>query len=178
MSLKELTKDKHAAAEGTKFMRAVFDQTLPMNLWEDYTYQKHIWYQAIEDSARSAGLLDQLPGIERADLIMEDYEEMVKGQLGAHTYKDVSKNYAEYIKSLTDPVKIMAHLYTWHMGDMFGGQMIKKIIKAPHRHLEFDNVKDLMFTIRGMLDDNMADEANIAFDWAIQILQAYDSRLE
>jgi len=60
------------------------------------------------------------------------------------------------------------------MGDMFGGQMIKKIIEAPHRHLEFENAKDLMFVLRGMLDDSMGDEANRAFDWAIKILETYD----
>jgi hypothetical protein len=32
MSLKELTREKHAAAEGTRFMKAVFDQTLPLDL--------------------------------------------------------------------------------------------------------------------------------------------------
>jgi hypothetical protein len=60
------------------------------------------------------------------------------------------------------------------MGDMFGGQMIKKIIDAPHRHLEFENSRDLMFVLRGMLDDSMADEANVAFNWAIKILETYD----
>jgi heme oxygenase len=60
------------------------------------------------------------------------------------------------------------------MGDMFGGQMIKKLIDAPHRHLEFDNARELMTNMRGMLSDDMADEANVAFDWAIRILSEYD----
>jgi len=42
MSLKELTKENHARAEGTAFMKAVFDLSLPMELWRDYTYQKQI----------------------------------------------------------------------------------------------------------------------------------------
>jgi heme oxygenase len=59
------------------------------------------------------------------------------------------------------------------MGDMFGGQMIKKLVDAPHSHLEFDNLPQLMATMREMLDDSLADEANVAFDWAIRILNEY-----
>ena len=178
MSLKDLTADKHKLAETTRFMQAVFDKTLPMTLWEDYTYQKAIWYRAIEQQAKSAGLLTDLQGIERADLIMEDLSEMVAGRMVYYTPREVSKNYAVYIRSLTDPQKILAHLYTWHMGDLFGGQMIKKIVNAPHRHLDFDNARELMTNLRALLTDDLANEANVAFDWAIRILQEYDSTLE
>jgi len=174
MSLKELTQEKHKAAEGTKFMQAVFDKTLPMSVWIDYTYQKYAWYKAIEIRAGSMKLLDALPGIERADLIMTDYKEMVNNYEDRHFLKPITIEYCDYIKDLVEPKDVLAHLYTWHMGDMFGGQMIKKIIEAPHRHLEFENAKDLMFVLRGMLDDSMGDEANRAFDWAIKILETYD----
>jgi heme oxygenase len=174
MSLKELTQERHKAAEGTKFMQAVFDRTLPMSVWIDYTYQKYSWYKVIESRAQALGLLENLPGIERADLILADYEEMIKALEGRNYLKLETTDYCNYIRDLTDPNAVLAHLYTWHMGDMFGGQMIKKIIDAPHRHLEFENVKDLMFVLRGMLDDSLAEEANVAFDWAIKILGTYD----
>jgi heme oxygenase len=177
MSLKELTKEKHAQAEGTKFMKAVFDRTLPMSLWIDYTYQKAIWYRSIEEKAKEVGLLENLAGIERTSLILDDYTEMVKDSAIYYTPKEISKDYAIYIRSLNDPKRIMAHLYTWHMGDLFGGQMIKKIVNAPHRHLEFENARELMTNIRSMLTDDMADEANVAFDWAIRILGEYDASL-
>ena len=178
MSLKELTKAKHELAETTPFMKAVFDLKLPMELWVDYTYQKYIWYREIELAADSHGLLDTLLGIGRAQLIMADYKKMVEQQPIYHTYKEVSKDYASYIISLDDPKKILAHLYTWHMGDLFGGQMIKKIINAPSTHLDFENPRELMTNMRSMLTDDLADEANIAFDWAIKILGEYDSSLE
>jgi heme oxygenase len=60
------------------------------------------------------------------------------------------------------------------MGDMFGGQMIKKIIDAPSSHLDFENAAELKTTIRSKLTDDMADEANVAFDWAIKILNHYE----
>jgi heme oxygenase len=99
---------------------------------------------------------------------------MVKDSLEYHTYNKSVKDYVSYIRKLEDPKRILAHLYTWHMGDMFGGQMIKTMIPAPHTHLTFDNAKELMTTLRTMITDDLADEANTAFDWAIKILSEYD----
>ena len=178
MSLKELTAEKHQQAESTQFMKAVFAKTLPFDLWVDFTYQKQLWYKEIEHSARQAGLLNALPGITRAHLIMDDYQNMDKPTGSYNTYRELTKEYASYIRSLDDPKRIMAHLYTWHMGDLFGGQMIKKIIDAPHTHLDFENPNDLKMAMRGMLSDDMGEEANIAFDWAIRIMESYDSSLE
>jgi heme oxygenase len=62
------------------------------------------------------------------------------------------------------------------MGDLFGGQMIKKVLAdVPHRNLEFKDIDGLKTAIRAKLDDSLGDEANIAFDWAIKIMQTYDS---
>ena len=177
MSLKELTADKHAEAETTPFMKAVFARAMPMNIWTDYTYQKRGWYEVIETRARELGLLDNLKGIERAELIMEDYKAMIKYDGTVYKMSQVSLDYCKYISGLDSADRVMAHLYTWHLGDMFGGQMIKKIIDAPSKHLEFENARELMTTVRSMLTDDMANEANTAFDWAIKILREYDSQL-
>ena len=177
MSLKELTADKHQQAEDTLFMKAVFAKTLPFDLWVDFTYQKQLWYKEIEHAARQAGLLDALPGFERAGLIMDDYEAMDKPIGSYNTYKQETKDYASYIRSLDDPKRIMAHLYTWHMGDLHGGQMIKKIVEAPHTHLEFEDRAELIKAVRIMLSDDMGVEANIALEWAIKIMESYDSSL-
>jgi len=174
MSLKELTAEKHSLAESTPFMKAVFNQTLPLDLWADFMYQKWLWYGAIENSASSMGLLEDMQDIRRAWLIFQDYQEM-DGSI--REFKPAAKEYYQYILSIKDPQRIMAHLYTWHMGDMFGGQMIKKIVNAPHRHLEFNNVRELMTVVRSKLNDDMAQEANCAFDWAIKNLREYDNHL-
>jgi len=179
MSLKDLTADKHQKAEDTLFMKAVFAKTLPYDVWVDFTYQKQLWYKEIEHAARKAGLLNALPpGFERAGLIMDDYEAMDKPVGSFNTYKEVTKEYVSYIRTLGDPTRVMAHLYTWHMGDLHGGQMIKKIVEAPHTHLEFEDRAELIKTVRTMLSDDMAVEANIAFEWAIKIMESYDSSLE
>jgi heme oxygenase len=175
MSLKELTADKHDEAEKSSFMKAVFAGNLPIETWTDWTFQRILFYHEIEIAAEQLGLLEDLPGIKRSEKLFYDYMALT-GQNREHSYSPLTAQYADYIKSIdNDPNKILAHLYVWHMGDMFGGQMIKNIIKAPqHSALEFDDAPALKTNLRAKLDDSMGEEANIAFDWAIKLLNAYE----
>lgn len=175
MSLKELTKESHTAAESTKFMKAVFAKKLPLHLWADWTFQKVHFYKAIEDRCRSAGLLNDLQGLERHQLLLEDWHEM-DPTTGYREPKKTTQDYVDYINSL-DTKLVLAHLYTWHMGNMFGGQMIKRIVDAPHRNLEFTNVDNLKNALRAKLNDSLADEANRAFAWAIKMMNEYEHSL-
>ena len=79
MSLKELTKESHTAAEATKFMKAVFKRNMPMEVWADYTYQKSNFYASIETVARDAGLTTDMLEIERALKLYLDAKEMTGG---------------------------------------------------------------------------------------------------
>ena len=177
MSLKDLTSAKHTEAESTPFMKAVFAKTLPFDLWVDWTYQKWLFYGAIEGAAGANRLLGDLPDLRRAFYLFMDYNEM-NVERKKHDFRPVAIDYYKYLISIAnDPNKIMAHLYTWHMGDMFGGQMIKKIVPGAHRNLEFEDTRTLITNIRAKLDDSMGDEANVAFDWAIRMMRDYDNSL-
>jgi len=176
VSLKDLTKNKHIEAESTLFMKAVFKKQLPKELWIDYTYNKMLFYGAIETKARAEGLTDNLPDIDRAYKLYEDYREM-SGGCFAHRFKPSVIAYHRYILDL-EPGKVLAHLYTWHMGDLHGGQIIKKLVDVPHRNLDFKDPDALKTAIRAKLDDSLGDEANIAFDWAIRILNEYANDLD
>jgi heme oxygenase len=177
MSLKELTKENHTAAEKTKFMKAVFKKRLPMHLWADFTYQKSNFYASIETVARDAGLTLDCLEVERALRLYQDAKEMSKGNFPK--LRPITIEYSRYILDLAgDPDKIMAHFYTWHMGDLHGGQMIKKMVDAPHRNLEFDNIDELKTKIRAKIRDDMAPEANEAFRWAIRIMESYNDEFD
>jgi heme oxygenase len=173
MSLKELTWDNHQKAEGTAFMNAVFKKTMPQTVWADFTYQKSVIYGSIENVARDAKLTLDILEIERALKLYQDTQEMCNGNFPR--IRPATIEYSRYIMNLAgEPDRIMAHLYTWHMGDLFGGQMIKKMMPGPHRNLEFDDVDNLKTKIRAKLDDSMAPEANIAFEWAIKLMETYN----
>ena len=159
-------------------MKAVFARTLPFNLWVDWTYQKSFFYHTIEGCAGANRLLSDLPDIRRAFYLYLDFEEMRDKNTARPEFLPSAVDYHNYLLDISkDANRIMAHLYVWHMGDMFGGQMIKKIVPGSHRNLEFRDAPTLMTNIRAKLDDSMADEANIAFDWAIKMMREYDGRL-
>lgn len=174
MNLKEATKEKHTLAEQSEFMRALFKGKLPLDLWIDYTYQRHLIYGAIEGVAGACGLLKDLPDIQRTYYLYQDFSEMI-GTNKCPVYRQSAIDYHRYILDLfPNSEKVLAHLYVWHMGDMYGGQMIKKIVPGKHRSLTFKDVDLLKNNLRAKLNDNMADEANIAFDWAIKLLNEYN----
>lgn len=177
MSLKEQTKENHDNAENTKFMKAVFKKAMPLSVWADFTYQKSNFYASIETVARDAGLTVDMLEIERALKLYQDAKEMTNGNYPKLRPETIA--YSRYILDLAgQPEKIMAHLYTWHMGDLFGGQMIKKVIKAPDRALTFNDVDGLKAKVRTKLDDSMGAEANVAFEWAIKLMNTYDNELD
>jgi len=175
MSLKELTWDSHQAAEATPFMQAVFKKQMPVKTWGDYTFQKSAIYNTIENVCRYNKLTLDILDVERSVQLYLDAQEIL-GDMSAVRMRPVTGEYVRYLLSLVDePKRILAHLYVWHMGDLFGGQMIKKVLPPPHRNLEFADVDGLKTAIRAKLDDSMADEANRAFEWAIKLMHTYDA---
>lgn len=175
MGLKELTSNSHTAAEATAFMTTVLAGNMPLEIWTEWTYQRALIYHAIESQCREAGYMDDLPGIARTAYLMNDWRCMIQmpDNLATVSYKAETLKYYEYIVAL-EPHLALAHLYVWHMGDMFGGQQIKKLIAAPHTSLDFTQAPLLIKNLRSKLSDDMADEANTAFAWAIKIMNSYD----
>ena len=71
-----------------------------------------------------------------------------------------------------DPNKLMAHIYVRHMGDLSGGQMIAKRTPGSGTMYQFDeDVGVIKDRVREKLDDSMAEEAKICFDFATQLFQ-------
>jgi heme oxygenase len=172
MSLKDITADLHDKAEDTPFMKAVFAGELPIKVWEEWTYWRTMFYSAIEDKCEQGNLLDDLQGIKRATSLMQDYIGMRNGNwLPSNNCNNPALNeYLDYIKTLTSD-RALAHLYVWHMGDLYGGQMIKKVIPAPtHYALEFEDATTLKNNLRAKLTDDLGPEARTAFEFAIKML--------
>jgi heme oxygenase len=61
-------------------------------------------------------------------------------------------------------------MYVRHFGELHGGQMIKKKIPGNGIMYEFEgDTKHLIEEFRKLLDDDMAEEAKICFDFASQL---------
>jgi heme oxygenase len=165
-TLKELTHESHEQAEAHPFTKLVLSKNISDVVYADYLYNQHAVYYTLESIATIRGLLDNLPGLPRASLIKKDFDEL--NVSGCKLYMSTHK-YTHYVAcNLTDS-QILAHLYVRHMGDMYGGQMIKKCVPGSGCMYEFENRKELIETLRNKLDTSMASEANHCFDYAIQL---------
>jgi len=166
-SLKELTWEHHKNAERQDFVKVLMGGSIDPKVYATFLYNQHHAYNILEVLAMQLGLLDGMPEIRRGPRINEDFLELWKGQ-DTPAMLDSTKRYMEHLMRIADdPQKVMAHVYVRHMGDLSGGQMIKKKVPGQGKMYEFDApIDELKERVRAKLDDSMADEAKLCFDFA------------
>ena len=173
MSLKEITKDLHTAAEKTTFAKLLLSGNITRDEYANYLYQMLAVYDPIEFYAEEQGFLTNLPDIRRISKIYQDYLELKDGKFFALTQDTLE--YHMYLLELgNDPYRrhlIKAHMYVRHMGDLFGGQYIAKAVPGEGRFYQFEDVEGLKAAIREELTDDLGEEARVAFEWAIKIMK-------
>ncbi len=168
--LKELTWENHQKAERTNMARKMLKGMEPAE-YHRYLYNQYVMYAALESRASQLGILDGIEHIQRAELIRTDLTELENNfsiQRNVDLLCPVVNEYVAHIMILEEE-GVIAHLYVRHFGDMYGGQMIKKRNPGSGKMYEFENVEELKLTVRAMLKDSMADEANRCFEFAMQL---------
>lgn len=168
MSLRELTSVKHAEIEAMPFTQYMLSGNISEEDYAKYLYQMIPVYKSLEDVASNTGILDDLTSLPRYYRLVHDYEELVGPNI-KHPILPATKEYSDYILTLTNTQDIIAHMYVRYMGDMAGGQQIKKLVPGSGSFYDFDNMRDLMMKFRMKLSDSMADEAIKAFNYNIAI---------
>ena len=172
MSLRELTKEAHTNAERSAFVKILFSGTINPQLYATYLKNQHPQYEILEVCAMPHGILHGLPDIRRAPTINADYVELWEDQEHPPTMLPVVDRYIKYILSIKDdPKKLMAHIYVRHMGDLAGGQMIAKKVPGSGKYYQFEDPEALKAAIRERLDDSMADEAKVCFQFAKEFFE-------
>lgn len=168
MSLKELVWEEHKAAETRPFVKILFSGKINPNLYAAYLKNQHPQYEILEVCAMPHGLLNGIPEIRRAPAILADYMELHNDQDPEPTILPVVDEYIKYILSIKDdPKKLMAHIYVRHMGDLSGGQMIAKRVPGSGKYYQFgDDPEKIKEVIRTKLDDSLAEEAKVCFQFA------------
>ena len=162
--LKELTKENHTKAENSRFVKALFKKELPAEAYADYLANQNFVYRVLENLCSENGLLEGIEDIKRTDKIQKDCFNL---GMDARLY-DSSIKYGEHICQLPKEL-LVAHLYVRHFGDMYGGQMIKKMVPGTPTMYDFENKEELISKVREMLHDGLADEANRCFEFAIEL---------
>lgn len=173
MSLRDLTSAKHTEAEKTEYAKYLLSGNITKEHYRIYLYNMVQVYHQLETYGKAAGLFSDLPGLDRLMAIWEDYNELSENELLPPTITQAAMDYSEYLSKLSAerPQDLMAHIYVRHMGDLFGGQMIKKKVPGSGKFYEFENRTELITKVREKLDDSMGAEANVAFDYAIAIMR-------
>jgi|TARA_B100000085_G_scaffold261492_1_gene265852 heme oxygenase len=179
VSLKELTYDHHRNAERQKFVKTLMGGNIDPKVYAEFLYNQYVAYNILEVCAMAEGVLNDLPDIRRAPKILEDFQELWGKDAEPPKPKPSIQKYVDHIMSIKeDPEKLMAHIYTRHMGDLSGGQMIKKRIPGEGRLYMFEDPDNLKTAIRSKLNDNMADEAKICFEYATELFKEMHNETE
>jgi heme oxygenase len=171
-NLRELTKEAHSNAERQEFVKIMFSGKINPKLYATYLKNQHPQYEILEVCAMPHQLLHGLPDIRRAPAILSDWQELWTEEDGEVQILPVTEEYIKYILSIKDdPKKLMAHIYVRHMGDLAGGQMIAKRVPGSGKYYQFADPDALKVAIRERINDDMADEAKVCFDFATRFFQ-------
>lgn len=173
MSLKELTHEQHQTAERQEFVKILFSGKISPELYATYLYNQFPMYELLEVCAMPHGILNDIPGILRSKAIWKDFEELWPlDEKDPPPTLDVTQKYLNHIMSIKDdPEKLMAHIYVRHMGDLAGGQMIAKRVPGSGNYYKFEDSDNLKIAVRSKINDSMADEAKLCFEFATQFFK-------
>tara|TARA_X000001036_G_scaffold425642_1_gene452074 strand:- start:222 stop:797 length:576 start_codon:yes stop_codon:yes gene_type:complete len=174
-NLKELTWEHHKDAERQAFVKVLLSGKINPKFYATFLWNQHKKYDLLEALANTHGLLDGMPDIKRKMRIEEDFLELWTNEDSPPVILNATNEYIMHMKDVMhDPDSIMAHVYTYHMGDLSGGQMIKRKVPGQGRMYEFDTdvpLKEIKDTIRDKTNDGMVDEAQFAFMSATKVFQ-------
>jgi heme oxygenase len=172
-NLKELTKEEHTNAERQAFVKVLMSGRINPKLYATYLWNQHKKYDILEAMAMVQGLLNDTPTIRRKMKIETDFLELWDDKANPPVLVPSTLEYIEHMRGvMTDPDKLMAHLYVLHMGDLSGGQMIARKVPGEGRMYQFEgDIQDIKEKIRAKIHDGMAEEAKYVFGSSTKLFQ-------
>lgn len=133
--LREGTKKAHTMAENTGFIACFLKGTVEKNSYRKFVANLYFVYSAMEEELhkhRNHPLLSKVyfPELDRKDSLEKD----LTYYFGLNWRDQVApssatQNYVSRIRQVSEsnPELLIAHLYTRYIGDLSGGQILKKI---------------------------------------------------
>lgn len=158
LQLREGTREHHRLAETTPFIRAFFQGNFSLAEYRFFLLQLFHVYNAMEDKNFDFSKQPVIGILYFADLLRVPQLEKDLDHFYVQTnWRNIEPNpdtmrYLERINYLKihDPLLLAAHTYTRYLGDLSGGQAMKKILTKAYPHeaeyginfYEFPNISD------------------------------------
>jgi heme oxygenase len=171
-TIKDLTWEHHKEAERQEFVKVLMSGKINPQFYATYLWNQHKKYDILEAIATMHGLLDDLFEVRRKNAIHEDYLELWENQLPPPIVESTNEYIGHMKEIMHDADAVMAHIYVLHMGDLSGGQMIRRKVPGKTRMYDFDgDTAELKEKIRSKIDDSMADEAKFVFESSTKLFK-------
>lgn len=203
--LREGTKKSHTMAENVGFVRCFLKGVVEKTSYRKLVTNLYFVYSAMEEEMehhRAHPILSQIyfSELNRKASLEKDlhyyYGSNWKNEI---TLSPAGEAYVQKIRDLsnTDPVLLVAHSYTRYLGDLSGGQILKRIAQQAMNlnegegtaFYEFEQIQDekaFKNTYRQAMNDlpideatadRIVDEANAAFGMNMKLFQELEGNL-
>ena len=180
-NLKDLTHEQHKNAERTLFVKKLLKKEITPYQYYVYLTNQFMMYIVLESYAEKENVLNGISDIKRAMNISNDLKELERDyEFEQNDILPSAGKYIKYIHSIgDDPEKLLAHIYVRHMGDLSGGQIIKRFVPGSGKHYDFDgDITELKEKVRSKLHDGLADEAKVCFNMIKEFIEELESTLD
>jgi len=203
--LREGTKQSHSLAENADFIQCFLKGVVEKTSYRQLLANFYFVYTALEDQLtqlQSHSLLSQLyfPELYRQKSLAMDLSYFWGHQWQMSiTPSSATQHYIDRINdvAIADPILLVAHTYTRYLGDLSGGQLLKKLAQrgmnlpqgqgiAFYEFEDIQNPKAFKAVYRQALDDllldegtitRIVDEANLAFKLNMELFQEVEGNL-
>lgn len=181
LEIKELTWEHHKNAERQEFVKILMSGKIDEKLYATYLYNQLQCYSVLEKYVHHNGLFRQTPGLERSEHIHYDYNKLWIDIGSPPKITDSTKEYVEHIEKIQDDAHLLyCHVYVRHMGDLSGGQMIKKKTPGPNRYYTFRDkqvkefgriVKENINKYLNLYEHSIVPETQLVFEYATRLFK-------
>jgi heme oxygenase len=162
-TLKELTQENHRRAERHAFVSAMMKNQLTPTQWADYLEWKRNILIVLDAKLGLGELHSEFDRTKHFDADIESTKIQPR-------VLEATGNYISHILE-SNEIDAWAHVYVHYLGDLRGGQMLKKIVQLPMHHVDYLDAAGIESIIRSNVSDALANEANKGFELTMQAME-------
>ena len=181
----ELTWEYHKNAERQQFVKILLSGNINEKLYATYLYNQLLCYGKLEEYCLESSLFHDTKNLPRAPHIFYDYKALWGDTDNPPVQTESTTEYLKHLETIRgENEKLYAHVYVRHLGDLSGGQMIKRKTPGPNRYYIFKHgehkeykriVKERVESYLNVYEINVLPEAIFCFESATKLFkEMYD----